>query len=68
MPGGERRGQDHLNYVDVTLPHQEIDGWSIVRSKTQAVHDHFVIDLAGHEDLVIQGEQQAQLAQFAQCN
>jgi hypothetical protein len=30
-PGGERRGQDHLNYVDVTLPHQEIDVGGSVR-------------------------------------
>jgi hypothetical protein len=52
----------------MTLPHKEIDGCGIFRSKTQAIDDHFVIDLAGHEDLAIQGEQQTQLAQLAQRN
>jgi hypothetical protein len=37
----------------VTLPRQEIDGCGIVRFKTQAVNDYFVIDLVRNEDLVI---------------
>ena len=52
-PGRQRRGQDHLNHANMTLLHKEIDGWRIIRSKTQAVNDHFVIDLMRNEDLVI---------------
>jgi hypothetical protein len=67
-PGRQRRGHDHLNNSDMALLHEEIDNWGIVRSKTQAIDDHFVIDLAGNEDIAVQREQQTQLAQLAQRN
>jgi len=53
-PGRQRRGQDYLNDSDIALLDKEIDGWGIIRAKTQAVDDHFVIYLAGNEDIAIQ--------------
>ena len=29
-PDRQRRGQGHLDYLDIALPHKEIDGWGIV--------------------------------------
>jgi hypothetical protein len=36
------------------LLYKEIDGWGIIRSKTQAIDDYFVIYLAGNENIAIQ--------------
>jgi hypothetical protein len=41
----------------MTLLYKEIDGWGIVCTKTQAIDHHFVIDLAGDEDIAVQREQ-----------
>jgi hypothetical protein len=35
------------------LLYKEINGLSIICAKPQAVHDHFVIDLARYEDLIV---------------
>src|SRR5215471_4632202 len=56
-PGRQRRGYDYLNYLDMALPYKKINGWCIVCTKTQAVHNYFVINLAGDKDIAVQRQQ-----------